>query len=197
MDEQPTTALVVGASGMLAECVRWCSERFARVVATCHTEQSGAKLRAIRSNVVAVRADWSQPEEWWRRVGATLGDAPVALAVAWMHSTAGDLHEEVSACVADDGLFVRIRGHATVKPEEGELAKWIDAPDAQHRLPHRNERHIVLGWHRDGGGRWLSSDEIGTGVVRLVEEWSSDDDASPVAWVGSVRPWESRPPGWS
>jgi len=181
---------------MLAESVRWCSERFGRVVATCHTEQSAARLRAIGSNVVAVQADWSRPEEWWRTVGAILGDAPVALAVAWIHSAAGHLHEQVGAAVHEDGLFVRVRGHATATPERGELAAWIDAPDVPHALSDRRERHIVLGWHDDDGGRWLSSDEIGCAVAQLVERWLADPTESPVAWVGSVRPWERRPPGW-
>ncbi len=182
---------------MLGECVRWCSQRFGRVVATCHTERSATRLRTLGSNVVPVQADWAHPDAWWRDVSACLRDAPVALAVAWIHSTAGDLHRRVHERVGDDGLFVRIRGHATAEPGNGDLAPWIDAPDVPTGLPSGNERHIVLGWHRDNGGRWLSSDEIGARVVRLVEEWRTDAVTRPVAWVGSVRPWESRPPGWS
>ncbi len=148
---------------MLAECVRWCSERYDRVVATCHTEASAAKLGALAPNVVPVRADWSDPDEWWRAVSDAVGGTPVALAVIWMHSTAGELYQRVHDLVPDEGVLVRIRGHATAKPGEGELASWIDAAADASVLPVPNERHVVLGWHRENGGQWLASDEIGSG----------------------------------
>lgn len=182
---------------MLSECVRWCSERYGRVVATCNTEPSAASLDALAHNVVAVRGDWSQPEEWWRAVTDQIGDVPVALAVVWMHSTAGDLYQRIHTLIQNDGILVRIRGHATAKPGEGELAGWIDAPRDPVAVSVPNERHVVLGWQREHGGQWLSSDEIGAGIVSLMDHWLADDTASPVAWVGCVRPWESRPSGWS
>lgn len=198
MSVEPTSALVVGASGMLIESVSWCSTRFARVIATCSTEESAARLRSLGTNVSVVRADWADHDAWWEQVESEIGDDTVALAVVWMHSAAGELNpRRCHSMIADEGLFVWIRGHAAADPESGELAAWIDNGASAEPLPDKRERGVILGWHEANGGCWLSSEEIGTGVVAHLEAWIEDSAKLPVAWVGTVRPWEGRPPGWS
>lgn len=193
--DQRRTALIVGGSGMLSHVVAWCSRRYERVIATCRTDGSAQALRRLGPNVEAVATDWSNRNAWSKSVLGAVGDGPIDLSVVWAHSTAGILHREIQPRTC--GLFVRVRGHATAMPGTGELAPWIDSRTADAEHLGDRERHVILGWHREPRGRWLSSDEIGIGVVRQLEAWTTEVDADPVAWVGSVRPWESRPPGWS
>ncbi len=197
MDPNVDTALVVGASGMLTDVVSWCAERYGQVVATCHTQRSAARLAKLGTNVVAVRADWTDPDEWWRRVGDRIDGRDVGLAVVWMHSNARDeLWRRCQQAVPDGGLFIRVRGHAAARPGDGALAGWIDG-DVPTALLDADERHLILGWRQDHGpSRWLEPIEIGRGVVDAIDAWQHAPSSSPVSWIGAVRPWDSRPRGW-
>lgn len=196
MTDGKNTALVVGASGMLLPVAQWCSERYAHVVTTCSTRDSAELLESTGDNVIAVESNWTT-SRWWTDVDNALQDYEVSLAVVWMHSDASDgLLSRCAGAVAPNGLFIRIHGHAAARPVEGEFADWIDSPEQAHGIP-KSERHLVLGWHPGDDSHWLSSEEIGAGVVNTVERWQSNKLEKPVTWIGSVRPWETRPTGWS
>jgi hypothetical protein len=112
---------------------------------------------------------------------------PVGVAVAWVHSTAPGAAEAVARAVADPAApcrFVHVLGSATAdpsRPDDGRRARFAAIPGLEYR-------EAVLGFVVEGGAsRWLSDDEISSGVLRAVE------GSAPRTVVGTVAPWSARP----
>jgi hypothetical protein len=109
---------------------------------------------------------------------------PIRRCVAWMHDDSKARALRIARQVSD--VYCEVLGSAAADPAKPEcLAQWQELfrPLSAPAL-----RLAVLGFVIEGGNaRWLTDMEISAGVLRALE---SED---PVAVVGTVTPWSSRP----
>ncbi len=112
---------------------------------------------------------------------------PLIMIVAWIHSSAPDAPLAIAerATASSPSLrYVHVLGSAADDPS---------TPDPKRRasfeaLEGLRYHEVILGFMiEDGDSRWLSDEEIATGVLAAI------DDPSPRQIVGVTRPWSARP----
>jgi hypothetical protein len=175
--------LVIGGSGMLGGLV----EEIARSGRLVSVVARGAarldRLAARHPNIHPLPLDYTADAAF---------DAGLATAarlrgtfnrcVAWMHDDSKECALRIARQVTS--VYCQVLGSASADPAQPEaLAEWQKLFPAAPQL-----RLAVLGFVLEGGtSRWLTNDEISTGVGRALE---SED---PVTIVGTVTPWSARP----
>ena len=95
--------------------------------------------------------------------------------VAWIHSDAPGALAMLQQCVMGDVLHV--------------LGSAAADPGFPVHVPAEGEpREVILGFVREGGhSRWLTGNEISTGVLQALYS------GEPRSVVGTVTPWSERP----
>lgn len=171
--------LIVGGSGMLAGLARKFVGLSEQVGVLARNEK---RIRAIADYIVPVICDYND--------GAALSEALSLIAapdlvVAWIHGRAPSARRTLAECVAADGRFVQILGSAHGDPAHPERFKEMEK--AVEGLP-IDYQAVVLGFVRQAGAsRWLTNDEISSGVFAAIET------EQPLSIVGTVEPWSARP----
>ena len=185
-------ALVIGGTGMLREVSVELSRThdIVSVVARSETRlnalarQAAAEARTINPIPVDYRHESTLRSALERAVhdfGA------VTVVVSWIHGVAPSAHRVVAGLLSADKVpctWYDVLGSAVADPSvdvsdrELEFRQWANIV----------YRSVVLGFVVDGKrSRWLTNDEIGSGVNRAIR------DNSESAIVGQVRPWHMRP----
>ncbi len=157
--ERPGHVVVVGGTGMLAPATRALGERG-------HVVTSIARRPADLGPSVSVEPVDYRDTRNLRGVLARAAEArgPIELAVCWIHTDAPEAPGIVAEALAPGARLVQVFG----------TRAW---PLAQPPL-HVAYRQVLLGSIR---GRWLTHDEIGSGVLDAV------DTDRPVTVVGDLR----------
>lgn len=156
--------LVVGGTGMLAGVVDELARRGHRVLVPSRHPA------AATDRIVPFQADWSDPQVLLSLVRDRL-DGPLEKAVVWCHRPhRAAIVDGVRDLLAADGRLIEVLGSTT-------LAQLWD------RRPPAESVFVMLGHKQldDGTGRWLTHDEIGSGVVG-----SLDRPAGTTVVVGSL-----------
>ncbi len=188
-----THALVVGGTGVLRAATMQIAERFETVTVIARSRD---RLRALHAEAAHLPATIHALALDYRDSGAlrdALMDAqasygPIDLAVCWIHSVAPDAPGIVASCAAlarsaGGGTcdFVHVVGSAAADPSRDADDEGIEMEGVQYR-------QVVLGFVIDGGrSRWLTDNEISTGVMAAVES------SEVRSIVGVVRPWDRKP----
>lgn len=143
--------LVVGGTGMLAGLVAALAEREGEVTVIARRE------RAVPSGVVQLALDYRNTVELRRGLaGAIRERGPIGLAVCWIHTDAPEAPGVVAESVAPGGRLVQVFG-TRVWP-------LSSVPDGVEYA------QVLLGGIREGSGsRWLTNEEISTGVLAAVD----------------------------
>ena len=155
--ERPGHALVVGGTGMLARLTRALAERGHRVTSlsrrgTLPVDGSSSNS-LLQTRVSTVALDY--------RVSAALTEAlacavaergPLELAVCWVHTDGPEVPALVAEALAPGARLLQVFG----------TRHW---PLADVPL-HVAYRQVLLG---SVGGRWLTHDEISTGVLEAID----------------------------
>lgn len=112
---------------------------------------------------------------------------PITLAVCWIHSIAPQAPYIVAESIGTGPSVCRyfdVLGSAAADPSHQEPQREVCFQQFKYVLC----RKIILGFVIDNGlSRWLTDDEISTGVIQAIER----DEVCYV--VGRVRPWSARP----
>lgn len=172
-------ALVVGGSGMLAGLSRSLLDISDRVSVLA---RSAERVRAIAPALEPVICDYND--------ATAVSDAlnvlpPPGLVVAWIHGRAPELRRALASRVTPGGRFVQVLGSAHGDPSHPERLSEMAA--AAESLPVTYQA-VILGFALDAGrSRWLTHEEISTGVFHAI---MAD---VPRAIVGTVEPWSARP----
>lgn len=171
--------LVVGGSGMLAGLARTLCARADRVSILSRNEK---RIRAVSDAVEPIVCDYND--------GVALSEAlsqieAPDLVVAWIHGRAPQARRAFAKCLIAEGRFVQVLGSAVADPTHPErLAEMAKAADA---LP-IDYQAVVLGFAVEkGASRWLTNEEISTGVLSAIES------EKPMSIVGTVEPWSAKP----
>ena len=172
-------ALVVGGSGMLAGCCRALLDVSDMVSVMARDER---RIHAIAPAVHAVLCDYKDEDAFASAIASC--DRP-DLVVAWIHGRHPEIRRALAECVSPRGRFVQVLGSAHGDPSHPErLAEMAKAAEG---LPVIYQA-VVLGFVVETGhSRWLTSDEISSGVFAAIRS------GAPLSIVGTVEPWTARP----
>ncbi|MFG0300002.1 MAG: short-chain dehydrogenase [Phycisphaerales bacterium JB047] len=167
--------LCIGATGMLAGCVRALIARGDRVTALARTQSS---LRALSESVTEADRDRlrTHPCDYrdFEALTHALRSIPVqpTAAICWIHTPAEPVLGLVRTLYSDIDLL-RVVGSSTEVP---------------HGTGARLDRIVRLGFVIEGNhSRWLTHEEISTGVVSALLS------GQPSTTVGTVTPWDAHP----
>ncbi|QDG51136.1 hypothetical protein FIV42_10430 [Persicimonas caeni] len=181
----PNHLLIIGGTGMLAAASKHLVELAHRATLVARG-RDGLERIAQSGEARTLAVDYHHTDTLINELRAARREhGPFDLVLLWIHSTAEPtfdavvdlLGEQVEACRVFD-----VRGSASTDPTS----------EVDRRREYANERvdyrRVVLGYvHEQGVSRWLTHDEICTGVLQAIangaEEWV----------VGKVRPRGARP----
>lgn len=180
-------ALVVGGTGMLAGVTRYLASLSDRVTLVARRPErvSGERIAPLAvdyNDLMALRAGLQ---------AAGSAGGPFDLAVVWLSDADPGVLEAILAAGAPRRLLV-VRGSRAADPERdrGVLGERLSG----HRYlpllaePSCEYGEVILGWvAEEGPSRWLTHEEIASGVIGAIEV------GRPETVVGVVRPWSARP----
>jgi hypothetical protein len=168
--------LVVGGTGMLSGLVEALAGDGGRL-----SLFSRHASRFARDSVAGFDVDYYDEPAFAAALDAA---GPVDLAVAWFHTLRIPAPRRLAERVR--GRLFQVLGSATADPSHPD--RRLAAAAIADGLPACALRQVVLGFQvEDGRSRWLTNDEISSGVLRAVRT----DAAFSV--VGQVEPWPARP----
>ncbi len=185
MGERLVAILMLRATGMLSGAVRGLIARGDTVHVITRGRAGVDRLRGQagdhKGRIHWHRADDTDPQAFQAAVTAAWNDEPFDRVVVWgSDETARDRLFQIIAALAGDRRITAylIRG-----------SRYHDAPPP--RAPDEIDvRTIILGFVIEpSGSRWLTHDEISSGVLAAIEK------DRPYAVIGIVEPSERRP-GW-
>lgn len=172
-------ALMVGGSGMLAECSRECLKTADLVTVMARDE---SRIRAIDPRLSPAVCDYTNKVA----LRETLAELPVPdLVIVWMHGKLPDARRALAQAVRKQGRFVQVLGSAHGDPAHPDRLENVrrvsDGLDIVSQA-------VVLGFAIDAGiSRWLTDAEISQGVFSAVIS------GRPLTTIGTVSPWSARP----
>lgn len=173
--DTPSHALVVGGTGMLAGACLGLAER-GWIVSVVGRRRSRLALLAGRHSLISPIAVDYRDHATFRAAleHATTRHGPFALAVCWIRSWEATVFRIVCELLGESDRLVHVLGSAT-------LAAL--ASEAPLRQAGARDTRVVLGRVQHGSGwRWLTHDEISSGVLSAV------DSGSPLHVVGVLEP---------
>jgi NAD(P)-dependent dehydrogenase (short-subunit alcohol dehydrogenase family) len=177
-------ALVVGASGMLSDVVRWLSQEGYHVTVVGRDIGKLQRLQASSAHPDAfslLDLDYHETEQLRQRIAKLLTERErIDLVVTWIHTTAPEampiLIQELSRQESEWRLY-HVNGSRA----------WKKPPQVP-TIPNGTYNSIILGFVLEqDGARWLTNQEISQGVIRAIQS------EEPLSIIGVVEPWEKRP----
>jgi len=144
-------------------------------------------MEGAAGRVVQLVVDYRDQDLFARALRSAVSSyGAFSLAVCWVHEDAPHAMDQVAE-VIDDGHPGRRLIHV-VGCERHDPVEDVQTTRLRQEHPGLAIRRVVLGFVvEDGRSRWLTHDEISTGVQRAI------DCRAEEAAVGVVRPWELRP----
>lgn len=138
--------------------------------------------------VVPVPCDYADPVGLRSSLAKVSGDrGPFTLVVCWIHSPHHDaVHEAIAPYVSERARVLDVLGSGAADPARA-AADGVIRP-SHYRSSRLRYQRAILGF-TDGpsGIRWLSHEEIGSGVLAATH------GTRETTVVGRVRPWSDRP----
>ncbi|MFP7494345.1 hypothetical protein SFC66_11205 [Terribacillus saccharophilus] len=174
--------LVIGGTGMLQAAVHAWNLEDNKVTVVARTKEKLQRLSASAvhpDRIQIIQADYQKPASFQ----AQLEKLPVPdVIVSWMHKSGNDAMQNMcsfySELQKEISLF-HIKGSSASDP-------WHNFTPAfgENIIYHE----VILGFKvLQTGSRWLTNEEISSGVIHAVE------NRQPRLIVGSLEPWNSRP----
>ena len=166
--ERPGHALVVGGTGMLAGLTRALAERGHRVTVLSRRGtlpvESSASNSLLQARLSPVAVDYRVSAAFTEALARAVSErGPIELAVCWVHTDGPEAPALVAGALKPGARLLQVFGTRI----------W---PLAEVPL-HVAYRQVLLG---SVGGRWLTHDEISTGVLEAI------DADHPLRVVGDV-----------
>lgn len=185
-------ALVIGGTGMLRDLSLALAGqgRTVSVVARHQEGLAGLERAAAggRGRIHPIALDYRNTAALTEALaGAIASSGRVDLAVAWIHGTAPEAPLAVARAVASPDRpvhYFHVLGSAAADPSRLDPGRRAGFEAIPGLIYHEVILGFVLTPH---GSRWLTNQEISTGVLRAL------DAGEPRYIVGTVEPWSARP----
>ena len=185
---RPRHALVVGGTGMLSQVSLELARRgyTTSVIARRReplerlAQESGGRIHPMALDYGHADQLASELEEAVRAHG------PIELVVAWIHSNAPEAPLAVARTAAGGHAvdYFHVLGSAADDPSQPDESRRAGFEAISGLVYHE----VILGFAiEDGSSRWLTDEEISTGVLAAI------DRREPRWIVGTTRPWSARP----
>jgi hypothetical protein len=155
-------ALVVGGSGMLADCCSMLAADGWQVTVVGRDKDKLTRATGGDRRLHPLSVDYEDVDAFAAALDeAASARGPVMLAVCWIRSWAFPSLLAAADAVAADGRLFHVLGS-----QASDISAAIGALDAREGLRYRQ---VQLGAVADGvGRRWLTNDEISAGVYAAV-----------------------------
>lgn len=168
---------------MLWGVAQWLA-RQGNVVSVVSRHERRAAGSEFSGRIDFVAVDYRNTEALVHRVHDAIEQkGPIALALFWIRSDAPEAFQALADEIArahgagSSWRLFHVRG-----------SQAHELPDAPPVPANCRYRQVLLGFvNSDAGSRWLSHEEIASGVIRAI---NSDAEKS---LVGTWEPWENRP----
>jgi NAD(P)-dependent dehydrogenase (short-subunit alcohol dehydrogenase family) len=183
-----THALVIGGSGMLRGAALDLAQEFQSVSVVGRSPRKLDRLREANTRINPIQADYTDFTAFMRAIERAIAErGAISLVVSWIHDTAPDAPLELASHLHTQGNLVdyyHVLGSESASPH-GEAVQLRDKFAALGNIRYHQ---VILGFIIEGRrSRWLSNEEISSGVSRAIKE------GLPVASVGATEPWDKRP----
>jgi hypothetical protein len=182
-------ALVVGGTGMLSRVSLELARRGYTTSVIARSPGPLAELvRESGGRVNPIAVDYRHTEKLVGELEqAVRAHGPIVLVVAWIHSVAPEAPLAVARTAAAGGHrvdYFHVLGSAADDPSRPEPERRARFAAVAQLAYHE----VILGFAvEEGTSRWLTDDEIASGVVAAI-------DRGAARWiVGTTRPWSARP----
>jgi NAD(P)-dependent dehydrogenase (short-subunit alcohol dehydrogenase family) len=173
-------ALVVGGSGMLAECCRKLLQISEQVSVLARDE---TRIRAIAPDVHPIVCDYRDDKSLVEALAPMTPD----LAITWIHRRRPEVRRAVAERIVAGGRLIQVLGSVHADPAQPE--RLAEMARVAAGLPILYQA-VILGFALTANGsRWLTNDEISGGVFAAVKT------EAPLCVVGTIAPWGARPGG--
>jgi NAD(P)-dependent dehydrogenase (short-subunit alcohol dehydrogenase family) len=153
-------AVVIGGTGMLAGVVRDLARRAGTLTLLARSPQR----LAAESKARALPMDWADRTSVSNALAHLRGQPAPGLMVSWIHPEGLWCLRLFEELLAPGARSLRVHGSAAGDPGYG--IRTDPAPPA-----HVSREDVVLGWvNEPGGRRWLTHEEICTGVLQALDD---------------------------
>jgi NAD(P)-dependent dehydrogenase (short-subunit alcohol dehydrogenase family) len=189
----PPHTLVVGGTGMLrGVCLHFAAlGHNISVIARSHARlsQLAQSAAGMGGSIWPLAADYHDDQRLALALrAARTARGPIRLAIAWIHGSAGRAPLLVAQTIAPPAGAAQCRFFHVVGSEADDVAPGPALDRDISTMDGVLYRRIVLGFVVEpGGSRWLTNEEIATGVVRAI-----DHDALRTT-IGTTGPRSARP----
>lgn len=174
MDQEKPHALVVGGTGMLKSVCRFLVEQGYQIsVIARHEETLNALVEEIgerKTSIHKIALDWNDSISLEKAIQKTIETfRAISLTVAWIHSSASEAPLIVAKLVG--GGFFHIRSSSVLDTDYNDPVDVSAISELENIIYHR----VVLGSKKEGAdSRWLTNDEIATGVIEAITKHAPD-----------------------
>ena len=178
-------ALIIGGTGMLSKVTEYLAGKYDTVSAISRDEK---KINPNLKNINPLIVDYT----YYKFLSKSLQSAVekfgnIELVVSWIHSTAPlapNIIADKLNFYENSFRFFDILGSAYANPSLNTLEREEKLKENKNLL----YRRIILGFKIEGNSsRWLTNDEISSGVIEAI----TNDEEEKI--VGIVSPWDKRP----
>lgn len=178
-------ALIIGGTGMLSKVTEYLTGKYDTVSAISRDEK---KINPNLKNINPLIVDYT----YYKFLSKSLQSAVekfgnIELVVSWIHSTAPlapNIIAEKLNSYHTPLRFFDILGSAYANPSKNSIEREIALKENENLL----YRKVILGFKiEDNSSRWLTNDEISSGVIEAIK----NDEEEKI--VGIVSPWDKRP----
>lgn len=178
--------MIIGGTGMLKAASIVLAERCATLTSIASTRKSLDSLGRHISvpQYLPLVLNWNSSKFINGITSHIREHGCPTLVVAWFHND--EYGEELacalmSYCKNEIDLF-QVLGSASADPSKTNCA------DVRSFAPNVRYHQVLLGFQVEhGGSRWLTDNEISTGVISAI------DSKDVISVVGTVTPWSARP----
>lgn len=174
-------ALVIGGTGMLLPVVKELAEQGYTV--SVIARQPAILQQLENDQITGYTCDYHDTQTLIKTINQTISDhGPIDLTVAWIHSTATEAAFAIAKLVTGD--FLHILSASAGNPEYRDPFRVARIKT----LPNLSYRRVILGFiPTQNGTRWLSNEEIASGILSAFENKEAENV------VGTVTPWNNKP----
>ena len=188
MTEKKTTALLIGATGMLAEAAR---EAIARsdmaVLVSRKADEFLFGEPELDDKIVPLSLDYDDTATFITEIEK---NGPYDIVLSWIRPKAELMRAALDAMIAPNGMLVEVMGSRSILlGKDGTQSIAETRAHALAAQPGITYAQVVLGFviEEDGTSRWLHHHEISAAAVAQL------DDPIPRRIAGTLEPWEKRP----
>ena len=177
--------LIIGGTGMLSGVTEFLSENYDTVSLICRNEK---RINLSLKNINQIILDYSYYKFLSKSLESSIKNfGNIDLVASWIHSSAPLAPFIIAEKINSFGKQFRyfdVLGSAYANPSEDNSERENSFLKCENIL----YRKIILGFKIENNiSRWLTNDEISSGVIDAVKK----DNVETI--IGTVTPWELKP----